>query len=53
MTGLHHIVGAFRPLRESAQAAFQPDRIKGVRPSGEQLVGLALVTGVPDDVVLR
>ena len=53
VTGPDDVVLGFRAAREAAQAAVLTDRIEAVAPAGEQLVGIALVTHIPDDLVAR
>ena len=46
------IVTAFRPPRVSAEAAFEPQRMKTVPPAREDLVGMGLVAHIPNQQIL-
>ena len=53
MRGTERVIGAFRPLRESAQPVLLPKRPDPVPAARQDLVGIALVAHIPDDPVLR
>jgi len=47
------IIGALLPFREAADAALLTEGEETVRPSGDQFVGIGLMTHIPDDLVPR
>ncbi len=53
MPGVERIVVALFPLAEPAQSTILPESMKLLPPTGQQLVGIALVAGVPDNLVRR
>ena len=52
MTGFHDVVGALLAPGETAQPPEGAERVKAVFPPGDQLVGVALMSHVPDDLVM-
>src|SRR5690349_13646165 len=51
MSGIERIVIALFPLAEPAQPAVLPKGMELLPSAREQLVGIALIAGVPDDLV--
>jgi hypothetical protein len=51
VAGADHVVRRLAPVREPRQASVLPDRAEAVAASREQLVRVALVAHVPDDLV--
>ena len=51
VTAVEDIVGRFRPPREPADAVERPKRPEPLETPGEQLVGVGLVSRIPDDPV--
>jgi len=44
---------AFFPFRESADTSVCPQGVKPVSSPGNQLVGICLMTHIPDDLIFR
>ncbi len=53
VTCAEHVILALGPLQKAGQPALLPQRVEAVVASGENLVRVALVTYVPDDLVDR
>jgi len=53
VAGTDDVVLGLRTAREAAEAAVLTDGAEAVAPAGEQLVRIALVAHVPDDLVAR
>ena len=53
MTAVEHVVGRFAAAREATDAIERAQRAETGQSAGQQLVGIRLVTGVPDDPVAR
>ena len=53
MTNTEGVIYAFLPARERCQAIFFLDRVDLVTPTGEHLVYICLMAGVPQDDVMR
>jgi hypothetical protein len=53
VTAVEDVVLGFAASREAADPAELAKRAKSLEPSGEQLVGIRLMAGVPDDPVAR
>src|SRR5581483_1932454 len=51
MARAEQIVVALLPAQETAQSAILPQRIETLQASGQHLVGVTLVAGVPDDLI--
>ena len=51
MAGHEQVEGALGGVGIPHQAALGPDRVQAVGPAGDQLVGIDLVAGVPDQAV--
>ena len=52
MPAVHDVVLALRASREATHPAQLAQRVEAIEPSRQQLVGIGLVAGVPDDAVL-
>ncbi len=53
MSGAHDVVGGLRDRAERREAAVLADRVQPVAAAREDLVGVRLVTDVPQDLVAR
>ena len=53
MTGPERVVLAFAALGKARQSAALPERQHLVAPSGENFMGITLVTDVPNQAVIR
>ena len=53
MARIKAVAVAFLSLREAAHSAVFAQRLKALPPSGQKLVGIGLVSHVPDNFVLR
>ena len=53
MGGAERIVGTFGALGEAGEAAFAAQGTDTVAATGQDLVGIALVADIPDDLVAR
>ena len=53
MRRTERIIGAFRPSGIAAKAPFRPQRANPVAPPGQDLVRIALVAHIPDQLVAR
>jgi hypothetical protein len=53
MGGAERVVFALAPLREAGKSAFLPQRADTVPPAGQDLVGVALMPDIPDQLVHR
>ena len=53
MAALVAVAGAFLPALEAGKAIGAAQCIKGCRPSGQQLMGVALVPHIKDDLIPR
>ena len=51
MTGVEDVVHRLFPLAEAGNAVVLPDGVEGVAATGNQLVRIALMAGVEDDLV--
>ena len=53
MPGVEDVVLRFLPLAEPGDAVVLPDGVEAAAPAGDELVRIALVTGVENDLVAR
>ena len=53
VAAVEHVVRALAAPREAAHAAELAQRAELLEPAGQQLVGVGLVAGIPDDLVGR
>ena len=53
MGGAEGVIGAFRPLGKARQARFLAQGADTIAPPGQDLVRIALMSDVPDDLVAR
>src|SRR6266849_1901939 len=51
MSGVENVVFRFFPLAETRDAVVLPDGMKTIATSGDQLVGIALMAGVEDQLI--
>ena len=53
MAGVEGIVDALLPLAKTAEPFMLPEGVKLLGSPGQELMGIGLIAGIPDDLVLR
>ena len=53
MATIEDVVGRLRATREATDAIELPERTETLQPTGEELVRVGLVAGIPDEPVTR
>ena len=53
VTGIEGIVDALLPLAKTAKPFILPQRVKPLGAPRQELMGIGLIAGIPDNLVLR